>query len=396
MVGDERPRWRRYLSPRFTLGKVREHGVLWFLVGVLRVLKRYPEVAETIRSLVRPAAAYRDSVLAVYDLRVSTYDYSFANFLGSCEAYRIENSLSRIDLVVVVDRKKPNRGDQPEVTESNYRNWILNLTECADMLRSVGSLSIFDDGHKFLSFYRRARYTHQVCPNFGNPVVYTPRTFYTLRPVSDFYNRTGRVPRFESSGVLLEWAEKYFVENCYPILPVVVLVRNSRTHPHRNTDWGQWLKFFQWARLGQYPVKFFVVNDFWNPVTLPDEYRDNVCISAEATISTKYRLALMQSASLTIGQAGGPFFAAVLTNISFLMFGLAKAAENGSLDFLKKIGFTDDFQLPWLTKYQKILLEDDAEFLTARFAEMYSLLQADQRLVPSYWPSPEPARTNYE
>lgn len=395
MIRDDRPRWKRYHSPRFLLGKVRERGVVWcvreYLVWILRSLRRYPAVLKNVRSVAWPSAAYTDSVLAVYDFRASTYDYSFTNFLANSEVYRLENSLSRIDVVMVVDRKKRHRGDQPEVTESNYRNWILNLAECADLLRSVSSLSIFDDEHKFLSFYHRARYTHKVCPNVGNPVVYEPRTNYNLRPVADFFHRTGHVPRFESSGVLLEWAERYFLQNSYPMLPVVVIVRNSKTHPDRNTDWPEWLKFFQWVRCNQYPVRFFVVNDFWNPVVLPDEYRQNVCICVEATISTKYRQALLQRASLFVGQGCGPFFSAVLMNTPFLMFGLAKSMIDGSLDYQKEMnGYTDDWQLPWLSKYQKMLMGDDAEFITAKFAEMYALLEGEQRLTPAYWPSPIP------
>jgi len=307
-------------------------------------------------------------------------------FLANCETHRVKKSLSRIDIVIVVDRDKRHRGDQPQVTEDNYRNWILNLAECTDLLPSVSSLSIFDDPNKFLPFFQLTCKAHHVYPNVGNPKLYQPIPAYGMKPVADYYNRKGWVPRFQSSGILLKWAEKYFLKNSYPLLPVVLFVRKQKDHPYRNTIWSEVLTFLESVK-GEFLVKFFIVNDFWNPVVLPETHRENAQICVEATISHKYRAALMQRATLIMGQTVGPFFStAPFLNTPFLNFGFDRVFSGRSLEsHIAFHGMTANGQFPWLNKYQKMIGEGDAKSMLVKFGEMYELLENDERLVPSYW-----------
>jgi hypothetical protein len=354
----------------------------YLVCNLKRYFKLFFSALQNLYVVILPSKGYVDSVLAIYDFSVNPYTFNFIEFLTRAEVFRIKHSLSYIDLVFVVDREKKHRGDQPEVNDSNYRNWILNLAEASESLKSVSSLSIFDNKHKFLSFYHKARYAHKVFPETG--VVYEPQRCYHFKDVSAYYRATGFVPKFESSGVLLSWAEKYFLEKSYPLLPVVVFLRNSDVHPTRNTNLPVWFDFFRRA-IAKYPVKFFVVNDFWNPVSIPADLAANVVISPEATISVKYRAALMQKASLVLSVNTGSFVHCYFMKTPYLVFGWD--SDVFSADFnISEHGLNKDLRFPWATKYQIVFPEyGDTEYIFSRFEELSGLLKKDNCFIPAYY-----------
>ncbi|MBI1870531.1 MAG: hypothetical protein HYS07_04975 [Chlamydiae bacterium] len=336
----------------------------------------------------RSGRAYKNSLLAIYDFAGNPYDHSVAEFLASSEMARVKRSLFYMDVVLVADRDKKHRGDQPEVNEATFRNWIMNLAECADLLRSVSTLVIFDDRMKFLSFYQRVRHSHQIYPENG--FVYRPRKASHLKTVSDYYRSTGYVPKFQSSQVLLEWAEKYFLERSYPLIPVVIFIRNSKTHPGRNTDLPTWFSFMRKV-LNQYNVKFFLVNDFWNPVSIPEDLREKIEVSVEATMSTKYRVALTQRASLIMGQCIGSAVPIYLEDTPYLMFGFDNEYFSAQLN-IELYGMTPDLQFPWASQYQKIFgTKGDAPFIQQQFDMMFHMLESRGKLVPNYFRSTDPS-----
>src|SRR3989338_6948698 len=329
-----------------------------------------------------PGKGYQDSVLAVYDFRASPYTYNFIEFLANAEVYRIKNGLSFIDLIFVVDSKNYHRGDQPEVTTSNYRNWILNLAECAECLRSINSFSLFESTNKFLGFYLHLSLSCKTYPE--NSFCYVPKSQYHLSEVADYFRKSGFVPRFQSSQVLLDWAENYFIKESYPSLPVVVFVRNSKTNPGRNTKWPVWLDFMR-AIIAQYDIKFFIVNDFWNPVEIPVDLKAKVVISREATISSKYRSALTQRASLLMGQCIGSSAYCFFIYTPHLLFGYDNEYYSAELN-IKMHGFNSDLRPPWATSYQMVYPQHgDVDYIKERFDKMYQLLDRDKKLISDYF-----------
>lgn len=384
--------WKRFLSLRYIIGKIREKGVkyslkrtiLIFLPLLNFVINRIKGFLQHVRYIKWLSHPKIDSVLAIYDFRANPYTFNFVEFLANSEVFRVKNSLSYIDLVFVVDREKMHRGDQPEVTSSNYRNWILNIAESTDVLRSVSSLSIFDNSNKFLDFYHNVRRTHMVFPNNG--LIYQSKSKYYLKYVSDYYKSSGFVPKFQSSQVLLEWAERYILEKACPLIPIVVFVRNSSTHPKRNTLWSEWVDFFRDV-IHKYPVKFFIVNDFWNPVDVPLDLNNRVIVSPEPTISTKYRCALTQKCSLVVATSIGSFAYNILTDTPYLLFNMDN--EIFSSDRNKQAhGMTSDLQFPWSSKYQKTFPGRGAlNYIREEFEKMYVQLDEDGKLVPSFYKS---------
>lgn len=387
---------KRFFSLKFIVKRIRDKGFAWcikrFFQKVLFRIKLYRAkikdkftlYADNIRSLIMPAQAYADSLLAIYDFRVSPYAFHVYDFLARTEVSRVKNSLSYIDVVFVVDKEKKTRGDQPEVTESNYRNWILNLAECTDLLSSVSSVSIFDNKHKFLNFYQKARYTHKVFPE--EKLFYRPQRCYLIKTyITDYYKATGFVPRFKSSGILLRWAEEYFLKNSYPLLPIVMFVRNMKFQPARNTNWPVWTDFFR-DFTNKYPVKFFIVNDFWDPFTVPPDLAAKVVICAEATVSVKYRAALTQRCAFVATTGVGSFTYCFFTDTPYIFFGMINEyySVQRSKDLL---GINDDLSFPWATKYQKTYSHgvEDKEYIMSKFEEMYALLDKDGCLIPEYF-----------
>lgn len=375
-------------SIRLIFRKIHKEGILYCfkrLLGKIQfILRHWVKISfyglDNLRAAISSSKCCIDSVLAIYDLRSNPYSFNFTEFLARAEVYRIKNFLTHIDLVFVIDKKTRHRGDQADVTDSNYRNWILNLAECAEPLKSISSISIFDDTRKFLSFYHKARYAHKIYPEAG--ALYLPQASYHLKYVSDYYRSTGFVPKFESSGILLDWAEKYFFQNCYPLLPVVVLVRNSDIQLTRNTPFLELFDFFRRA-VSKYPVKFFVVNDFCNPVKIPADLSGKVIVSPEATISVKYRVALMQKTSFIISSVcGGPFVHCFFMDTPYLVFGLDNDVFSAKW-YITEHGMNDDLRVPWATNYQRAFPEyGDAEYIFSRFEELYDLLKKDNRLIP--------------
>lgn len=389
-MANKKSRLNIYYIIRSVLDKIHKNGILYCIIKALKIIlcflryriKMFFNSLENLYTIIFPSRGYVDSVLAIYDFSANPFTFNFVEFLARAEVFRVKHSLSYIDLVFVVDREKKHRGDQPEVTDSNYRNWILNLAESAEPLKSISSISIFDDKHKFLSFYHKARYTHKIYPQTG--AVYRSQACYHLKYVSDYYRATGFSPKFESSGILLDWAEKYFLEKSYPLLPVIVFVRNSDTQSTRNTVLPVWFDFFRQV-ICRYPVKFFLINDFWNPINIPADLVTKVVISTEATISAKYRAALTQRASLVMSVNTGSFMYIYFTDTPYLVFGLNNDVFSAEFN-LTEHGLNDDLRFPWATKYQRVFCDfGDTGYIFSRFEELHSLLKNDNRFVPDYY-----------
>ncbi len=360
---------------------------LWLLFQkmglLLRFMKRFLKSSAAIfRYFFLSASSEAKSVLAVYDFTVNPYTYNFVEFLANAEVFRVKNNLDCIDVVFVVDRVKKHRGDETLVAESNYRNWILNIAESVDLLPSLASMSIFDRNHNFLDLYCSSKATHLMFPENGR--IYVPKRRYHLRYASEFFRQTGFIPRFQSSPVLLDWAQRYMLEKCYPLVPIVVFVRNATVHPARNSKWGEWLEFMREA-ICKHQIKFVVINDFWNAVEIPQALAERVIVCDEATISTKYRAALTQKCSLVLSVSIGSFAYCIFTDTPYLLFGMDNDIFDAHFN-IKEHGMSEDLQFLWQTKYQKTLpTQGGSGYLNEHFEEMYSLLQEDGKIIPSYY-----------
>jgi len=374
------------------ISKIQKKGIFYCIKLMLEKLVYYSgsflksigNVLENIYAIFFPSRKCPDSLLAIYDFSINPYTFNFVEFLARAETFRVKYSLIYIDLVFVVDRNKMHRGDQPEVTDSNYRNWILNLAECAEPFKSISSLSIFDNKHKFLSFYQKARHTHKIFPETG--VIYKPQACYHLKQISDYYRVSGFVPKFEPSALLLDWAEKYFMKNSYPFVPVVILMRNLARFPGKNTNLNDWFGFMRLA-IAEYPVKFFIVNDFWNPVEIPADLTERVVISAETTVSVKYRVALAQKSAMVIGGMAGSTLCCIFSDTPYLIFGLNNVIFNAKFHIIEH-GLNEDLHFPWVSKYQMMFPEyGDRDYIFSRFGKLYGLLIEDGLLIPRYFDS---------
>lgn len=195
--------------------------------------------------------------------------------------------------------------------------------------------------------------------------------------INDYYRQNKKVPSLKCPEYIKEFLLKYLKlsENTIGKGIITITLRNSSYAKVRNSNNGEWAKFYEWVeKKGYYPI--FVndtekIDNLNNIVIKEKKYN---CLNI-ASLNCNIRLALYEIAYLNTGVACGPTLCLVFSKYNrYLLFKTFVEDEesNASLKNFEKInGFSFGKQWPFAKRSQKIVWNssDSFDILKKEFME---------------------------
>lgn len=210
--------WKRYLSPRFLAGKLREKGVLGCLreakERISRRAKRYADrltcnrfgwVAPHLHLLVRSPLRSGKRLLSICDFRAIPYTVGeILWFQAFTMMLREERGVDKIDIIWLCDPENPARADQG-ITPENYQYHLSSLLPLAHINPHLGCFLLMDSPRVVETYVRENahRYCH-IEPRFVD--YETQRRTYKewYRRIVEFHAKRGFIPHLSCKpGMLL-------------------------------------------------------------------------------------------------------------------------------------------------------------------------------------------------
>ena len=374
--------WKRYLSPRFLAGRVRERGIVWCFKAAAGmvfqpvcqspVVRRTTLIIPSLRFLLRPDVQPEKRILAIMDLRFAPHSYGEAlTFQEVTMIERILHGVDKIDIVWLCDPNQPARDDQ-RLTTDNYYYYLSDRLPLAYVNPHLGSFFLMDSGEALEAYIRDNAHRYYVFPSFqeylGRRWIY--RNYFNR--VQEFYHQHGYIPNLSCQADMVTWARFFIKEEVRPCLPVVVHLRNDRSKTwglalERNVKLDYWLEFFAFCK-DKFDVKFIVVcgKDEIDP-----RFRNltNVILSKDYATTVEQELALIQVSMMFMGACSGISAMAMFSEIPYII-----------------VNFRPDFEdIPYgsspafVTSRQRLIWEPETtELLIDEFQNLFRQLDTSQ------------------
>ena len=393
------PSRKRYLSPRFLIGKMREKGVVWCLKVAIakvsrgvrgyanRLIKRISWVFPSMRFLLCPAAQSEKRVLAICDFRTMPYTVGeLLYFQEMTLISRLEHNVEKVDIVWLCDPNNRARSDQgpPE----NYYHYLSPLLPLAHVNPHLGSFMLMDSQEALETYITDNLDRYHIFPPakdiFGLRFSY--REYY--KRTQNFYAKHGFVPHLSCKPSTLLWGRSFIAQEVRPHLPVVVQLRNRGDHVWRNIRPESWLEFFAFCE-DRFDVKFIVIG---SKEEIDPRFRSlsNVVFSKDYCTTVEQDMALLQISLMYIGPCSGPNLMAWFSDVPYVIFSF----ETTYVTLPHGSG-----HLPWATPLQKLVWEPETTELlideftnlfhcinTSRWAQEFDRLARDSGARLKRWP----------
>ena len=312
----------------YYLVKLREKGLVWFCrraLGESYKLVRRPVgflrwVFPTLGKLL-PSTQLKDRrLLAIYDL--SSQPFSIGDILVIQEAslvLRERHNLDMVDFALVCDPKHPASNPiHDSITETNVMYHLASILPVAQVNQHLGSLFVFNSHLHLQRFVADNADLYHVWPTAWQ---FAKRDYLYFTVFNDllynYYKEHGTIPHLSCRQFLIDWAQAFYRERVYPLVPVTVQVRNNKVfHIHRNLRLECWLEFFHHCE-ERYPVKFIVTCAL---AEVDDRLRQcpNVIIAKDYHTSIEQDLAMIHTAAIHMGAPSGPAAMAVFNTKPYL------------------------------------------------------------------------------
>jgi hypothetical protein len=332
-------------------------------------------------------------ILLVCDFYQVPLSYDFTKVLVSAEIERRRNRLEKIDVVLVCHDSDPTPERHPYVNSTNYRHYLHNITlEILRLVDTVGSVFVFDNRGAFQDFLRTAKKTHLIHPKTYDKDAPWLGSAFGQSPLH-FFAQYAKEAREDPSLLCLHASKhqvvvvrKWLMANVYPKVPIVITLREWERTPKRNNDFDEWQKLID--HYSDSPFQFIVLRDYYKLYDKPVLHGDNVLHYNEPVIVLSLRAALYQECTLNLCVNNGCMALMRLnSDVRYIVFKNVTNEWGTTADSILEVtGMQYGEDWPGASKYQRTVWESDSiEVLTSHVSEMLGILEADGKLVPSFY-----------
>jgi len=390
---------RRFLSPRFVAGKVRQHGVVWcFRVFSQRVRGRAGRRVRTIESgvsgRVRPLQAalwhlhdnmhqrdgkQPDVLYAFYDLAVSPATFDIVTFLVLAELERKKAGCRAMHVVIVPGTNEGfHEGGSPYGAEE--KRWRLRnvLVPCCWLIPACQQVTVCTSREE-------ARVFEASLVSCAYPWGYTvrfPKDGYTLRTVVTTSRETD-LPSIHATSEAVRLLGDWINSTSGGRKVVTITLRECSYERDRNSDLEAWGAF---AR-GLDSTLFFpvVLRDTETAFEASPSSLDGLRVFPEVVWNIELRAALYELSYLNLFMINGPATLCIFNQrarcISFQMITPSCGATTEA--HFRSAGLEPGSQFPWATPLQRIVWEADRlEVIEAAFGEMCERIEGTSAEAP--------------
>ena len=423
ITGENVPRWKRYLAPRFLAGKVRERGAIWcFKAGAGRIYRGLRWVAGKVkRRLFRYLEISSYKVLPHCSDLIDIFSYTTRPFRGSRRtADRVlgiinfndhpfglgdaiifqenlcilkeGNALQQVDICIVNDAYHIRN----KVPRFDWRNeWELKkyaIMQTMFLNPYIGNVFYFNDYKDYIHFRMQNAHRYIHFPNGREQFL------CDMRPLRQYYQAHGRLPRLSADRPSLNWARGIIDTHIHPAKLVVVQIRNSfgikkpadwhedvfidngitrKRSPaaKRDSNLPEWEKFFESLDPNQFKVICVCLDKEIVPA-----WRDTglVLFSKDLGADFLKDCALIQLSYLSLFPPSGMIVVAFFTGTPCLMLNMPIGYSKAKRDVRHQLsGDLEDYQqYNFQSPFQRIIWEKDTfESIKSHFDQLVSDLE---------------------
>ena len=379
---------KRFLSSRYFVGKIREHG-LRGLLGIIwaRILSKYkrfyyPLKQKTVDFFTAPiyGRKKRDNTLyAFYDLEVSAVTFDIVPFMVLAENRRMQINCKRIHLMIIPGSFG---GFKQDAEISFYdKQWRLKniLIPSGWLIPNCESVTVFGSRNEAKEFLQHKSIS-TVYPM--NSTLNNPRKGYRTIDAINASKDSKRLPSINSSKSALNYIKEWLNFNVGSRKPIVITLRECQYRKSRNSNLEEWARFARNLCDDYCPIILRDTDKEFHPI--PEVLKDMLLFSAPVW-NVDLRTALYELAYLHLHVNDGPG-ALCLHNhrsrwIRFKMLPsndseLAKKMEKWN----ERDGIFPGMQFPWTTSFQKCVWENDKyEVIMREFETMCGKIEKHEQ-----------------
>lgn len=324
-VSENAQGWKRFLSPHYVAGKVREMGVVGFFKSVVNRLLEpvwrtvvflawvFP-VLHLVLRLPSPIPAPKKRILAIWDFR--SQPYSIGDLVLLHEVALVLCHQHDVGLVDICLLAEPNNPARPSFTNlnvnsKNYLDMILSLVPVVLAGQHIGELHYFDSHRNLEKYIADNVHKYYVWPSAITYACERDLNQLSMEFITDFYKKYHFIPSLSFRPALVDWAKSFLRQHVVPNTPIVVHLRNAgQGYDSRNSRMDAWLEFFQYCQ-DRFPAHFVVI---CAKREVDERLRSlsNVVIAKDFDTTVDQDLALIQCAPAYMGMSSGPSIVAIL------------------------------------------------------------------------------------
>lgn len=342
----------RYRTPLTPAGRSM-HTCLRRMLGWILVAPR------AIRRQIDHPTVDRDTLYAFFDLQVAPISYDASIFAAAADLTRRRMGLSRIHFVIVPGIKnglKEERKAYEAILDISARFWRLhNIVLPVFMLvPSFSGLSILPSRN--LADQMRAAASDLIYPLHYEPGL----------PVAHWHSEIltedqthGEIGVLRSSPQGLRYVDRWLASRLAGRRLVTITIRDYDFMPARNSNVDAWASFAQRLDTTKY-LPIFVLDTERTLDPIPASL-SGFEIFREAAWNVGLRMALYETSYVNLGVNNGPsFMCALNSKTRILIFKIVTpGVPQTTEELISKLGYKIGGQLPYATRYQRMIWEDD-------------------------------------
>ena len=383
------PRWKRYLSPCFLVGKVREKGVVWCMHTIWRIARKrvWKMVRSSLDLRTRPIRAtlwnvidniqYRekkqsDVLYAFYDLASSAVTFNIVEFLVLAELERKKAGCDSLQVVIVPG---PNEGFRMKNVPLDIedKRWRLRniLVPCCWLVPSCKQVTVCTSREEAMAF-QASLVKHSF------PKQYSVRTPWKIS-LSQLIETSKRdaIPTIQATPSALRFVHNWIQAHAGERKVITITLRECSYERDRNSDLKAWGTFARGLDPAiYYPVVIRDIETTLNP--LPPEL-NGLTVFSEVVWNIELRAALYELSYLNMFVNNGPAVLCILNKRTrYLIFKVITPSGGATTkEVFRRIGLEPGSQWRWATPFQRLVWEDDRlEVIQEAFREMCDRIEA--------------------
>ena len=304
------------------------------------------------------------ALLACYDYRLICHTFDIVVFIANAYMEMQRRRVSCLDLALLCEKEKPQRGDQSYIAKDNFRMFIHNFAlEHLELFPFIRNIYYLTSRKSILWFYYK---------NFFKRIFPYDYSDYLIRSTIKKYTQGYKIPYLVNTSEFYNLVAKWLKsQNINEKSYITITIRNkAKEREMSNSNIESWVKLIKYFKEKYKDVKFIILpeyKDLFEKNQIYESFRGISYFCNEAVISTRFRSVLYNLAFMNLLVDNGIHCFLTFQKAPYLLFNNSR-----NEDFTSLFGIQIGDSFPFATPFQKVIWErDNFETLREETEKLY-------------------------